>query len=293
MTTANSPTPQIVSGLSAVIDQFDGLLVDLWGCVHNGLTPFPAAVDALERAAAASKTVCLLSNGPRRGSVLVERLDGMGVPRSAYHHVMSSGEAAWQALAERDDPFHAALGTRCFRLGPIRDASVHTDNGLTLVETVADADFILCTGPFDNSDTVEDYEGLLQDARDRNMPMVCANPDLVVHIGDQFVICAGSLAQRYQAMGGAVAYHGKPFASVYHQCFRLTGIADRQRLLGIGDGLRTDVKGANIMGISSMFLSGGIHVDEIASNPPSSETVSQLSSKFQVNPTYAMPFLRW
>ena len=155
MTVTDAPAPQIVSGLSAIIDRYDGLLVDLWGCVHNCITPYPAAVDALERAAAAGKIVCLLSNGPRRGSVLVERLDGMGVPRSAYHHVMSSGEAAWQALAERDDPFHAALGARCYRLGPDRDASVHTDNGLVMVEAIADADFILCTCTFDNAKVKE------------------------------------------------------------------------------------------------------------------------------------------
>jgi HAD superfamily hydrolase (TIGR01459 family) len=284
---------RIVSGVSEIIDQYDAFLVDLWGCVHNGIAPFPEAVDALLRAAEAGKVICLLSNGPRRGTVLVERLDAMGVPRSAYHHVMSSGEAAWQALRSRDDPFHAALGSRCFRLGPDRDASVHTDNGLHMVDSVAGADFILCTGTFDNSDTVDDYVPLLQDALGRGLPMVCANPDLVVHIGETLTICAGSLAQYYQANGGAVSYHGKPFASVYHQCFRLTGVGDRSRVLGIGDGLRTDIRGANGLAMDSLLLTSGIHIDEIGKVDLTSDRVMIAACKYDAYPTYASPALRW
>jgi HAD superfamily hydrolase (TIGR01459 family) len=285
--------PSIISGLGEVVDGYDGFLVDLWGCVHNGIEPFPDAVAALQKAAAMGKIVCLLSNGPRRASALVERLDGMGVPRTAYHHVMSSGEAAWRALDARDDPFHAALGRRCYRLGPIRDASVHEGNGLTLAQSIGDADFILCTGIFDNSDTVSDYEPMLREAQARRLPMVCANPDLVVHIGDALTICAGSLAQYYQSIGGAVAYHGKPFASVYHQCFRLTGIADASRLLAIGDGIRTDVKGANMMGIDSLFLTNGIHSEEMPKKSPYFEAVCAVLSEFNQSSTYAAPRLRW
>ncbi|MCA8929540.1 MAG: TIGR01459 family HAD-type hydrolase [Alphaproteobacteria bacterium] len=293
MTEPSAAIPQILSGLAEVIDAYDGLLVDLWGCVHNGIAPFPAAVDALLRAAERGKQVCLLSNGPRRGSVLVRRLDEMGVPRAAYHHVMSSGEAAWMALAERADPFHAALGARCYRMGPERDASVHTDNGLTLVESLAEADFVLCTGIIDNDETVEDYTPALRQALAHNLPMVCANPDLVVHIGDQLTICAGALAQRYQELGGAVSYHGKPYPSVYHQCFRLTGIADRRRLLAMGDGLRTDIKGANLMGIDSLFLTAGIHIDDIGPSQNDPHAVQAVARQIGANPTYVLSQLRW
>ena len=293
MATNLKNAPRAIAGLAEIIDRYDGFLVDLWGCVHNGIEPFPEAVDALMRASAGGKTVCMLSNGPRRASVLVDRLDAMGVPRAAYQHVMSSGEAAWQALEAKDDPFHAALGSRCYRLGPIRDASVHTGNGLTQVETIEQADFILCTGIFENSDTVQDYEPLLKDAFARQLPMVCANPDLVVHIGDVLTICAGSLADYYQALGGAVVYHGKPFPSVYHQCFRLTGIGDASRLLAIGDGIRTDIKGANAMGIDSLFLTSGIHSDELPKEQSYESAASAVLNRYIQNATYVMPRLLW
>jgi HAD superfamily hydrolase (TIGR01459 family) len=293
MTDPSPADTRIIPGLSQVIEAYDGLLVDLWGCVHNGIEPFPKAVEALLQAVRLGKQVCLLSNGPRRGEVLIARLDSMGVPRSAYHHVMSSGEAAWAALAERADPYHAQLGTRCYRMGPERDASVHTDNGLTLVETIGDSDFVLCTGIVDDHETVADYEPMLRLALARQLPMVCANPDLVVHIGERLTICAGSLAVRYQAMGGAVVYHGKPYPSVYHQCFRLIGIADRSRLLAIGDGLRTDVKGANLMGIDSVLLSAGIHVDDLGELPPDPRQVMEIAAEIQAFPTYTLPRLQW
>jgi len=293
MTEAPPTEVRIIAGLAEVIDAYDGLLVDLWGCVHNGIEPFPEAVEALLRAVRLGKQVCLLSNGPRRGSVLIERLDQMGVPREAYQNVMSSGEATWTALAERADPFHAALGSRCYRMGPERDASVHTGNGLTLVDTVGEAEFVVCTGIFDNADTVATYEADLQQALARNLPMVCANPDLVVHIGEQLTVCAGSLAQRYQELGGAVAYHGKPYPSVYHQCFRLTGIADRRRLLAIGDGLRTDIKGANLMELDSVFLTAGIHTAEFVPLPLDGQRVLDVSRGIGAVPSFAMPGLAW
>lgn len=293
MSDSTQPETRIVSGLAEVIDAYDGLLVDLWGCVHNGIEPFPAAVEALLNAGRQGKQVCLLSNGPRRAAVLIERLDGMGVSREAYHHVMSSGEATWMALAERADPFHAALGARCYRMGPERDASVHTGNGLELVESIEDAEFVVCTGIADDTATVADYEPQLQAALARNLPMVCANPDLVVHIGERLTICAGSLAERYRELGGAVAYHGKPYPSVYHQCFRLTGIGDRARLLAIGDGLRTDIMGGNHMGIDSLFLSAGIHVDRLGEAPPEPGAVMQEAREVGAYPTYTCPRLRW
>lgn len=284
---------QPISGLSDIIDRYDGLLVDLWGCVHNGIAPFPEAVNALLNARSMGKAVCLLSNGPRRASVLIQRLDDMGVPREAYQHAMSSGEATWSALAERADPFHASLGERCFRLGPPRDESVHTDNNLILVDKVADADFVLCTGIFHNTDSVADYEALFDEALGRNLPMVCANPDLVVHIGERLSICAGSLAERYRQRGGAVVYHGKPHASVYHQCFRLTGISDTSRLLAIGDGLRTDVLGANRMGIDALFLSSGIHIDALGDGIVNADALLDETTSIGAYPQFVIPKLAW
>lgn len=285
--------PQMIDGVSSIADRYDGFLVDLWGCVHNGVEPYPEAVDALLRLAGMGKKINLLSNGPRRGVDLIARLDGMGVSRDAYHYVMSSGEAAWQAFADRTDEFHASLGSRCFHLGPARDVSVFTGNGITQVQTLAGADFILNTGPWEFSDTLESFEDLLGNAYDLRLPMVCANPDLVVHIGEDLVICAGLIAQRYEEMGGQVAYHGKPYQSVYERCYaNLEGI-EKQRILAIGDGLRTDVQGAANQGISSLFLTKGIHVDELGEKSDEPSEIRDLAIRIAAIPTYASTRLRW
>jgi HAD superfamily hydrolase (TIGR01459 family) len=293
--TAMSDTnqPVMLDGISRIAERFDGFLVDLWGCVHNGIEPYPEAVDALLRLSDMGKKINLLSNGPRRAADLIARLDEMGVPRKAYHYVMSSGEAAWQAFADRNDDFHAALGTRCYHLGPSRDVSVFTGNGLTAVSSLADADFILNTGPLEFSDTLADYEGLLAAAREAGLPMVCANPDLVVHVGDDLVICAGLIAQRYEEIGGAVAYHGKPHPSVYDRCYGFLAGIGRDRILAIGDGLRTDIQGAYNQGIASLFLTQGIHIDELGDLSQGEEPIRQLASRIAAIPSYALPRLRW
>ena len=285
---------QRLSGLGAIIGNYDALLVDLWGCVHNGVEPFPAAVDALSRATAAGVTVCLLSNGPRRVSAIVKRLDEMGVPRDVYQHVVTSGEATWRALSSPSDAWHKALGRRCYHLGPDRDDSVRQDAGLELVTKLSEADFIVNTGTYDNADVLDDYEDRLQEALKFKLPMVCANPDLVVHIGDDLTICAGLIAQRYEALGGDVAYHGKPYPSVYAMCFETLGMPEPKRVLGIGDAIRTDVAGAKAAGCDALFLASGIYVDGFETSDPAPEAVVAKAKEEQhPAPDYFMPALAW
>lgn len=294
--TAIRPTdgaPALIEGLAEIADDYDGYVVDLWGCLHDGVRPFPAAVEALGGLKRRGKRVCFLSNGPRRVSVLVRRLDEMGVPRDLYDGAMSSGEATWHALAERADPWHARLGRRCYHLGPERDASVCIGNGLETVDRVEDADFVLCTGIKEWHETVADYEPVLAEAAARGLPMVCANPDLVVHVGDQLTICAGLLAERYEALGGAVAYHGKPHPSVYEATFALLGDIPRERVLAIGDGLRTDVVGAERAGIDSLFLIDGIHAEEVGGAAATSVTIAAAAARIGTVPTFACRALRW
>jgi len=283
----------MIHGVGDIADQYDAYLVDLWGCVHNGIEAFPEAVDALLRLADAGKKINLLSNGPRRAVDLIARMDQMQVPREAYHHVMSSGEAAWQAFANRSDPFHASLGHRCYHLGPPRDKSVFTGNGLDAVPSLKEADFVLNTGPLEYSDTVSTYEPLLNEGVALNLPMVCANPDLVVHIGDDLVICAGLIAQRYEELGGIVAYHGKPHDSVYQRCLLNLGHPARERVLAIGDGLRTDILGAGRQEFASLFLSDGIHTEEVGGKYPTASRIRSIASRIGAIPTFAMARLRW
>ena len=288
-----TPSFTPIASLSEIAARYDGYIVDLWGCLHDGVNAFPAAVAALGELKAQGKHVCFLSNGPRRVRTLLRRLDEMGVDRALYDAAMSSGEATWHALKTRPDAWHAALGTRCLHLGPPRDNDVREDNGLTIVETVEDAEFILNTGLSENDETIEQHEPLLRRGVERRLPMECANPDLVVHVGDQLSLCAGALAARYTDLGGDVTYHGKPHPLVYEECFRLLEGVPRTRLLGIGDGLRTDVAGANAAGIDSCLLTAGIHVEDLGTDQPSPRALEELVERIGPRPTWAMPRLAW
>jgi HAD superfamily hydrolase (TIGR01459 family) len=175
---------------------------------------------------------------------------------------MSSGEETWQHLERRDDPFYAALGHRCLHIGSERDLEIREGLDLEYVDAAAEAQFILNTGPAGWDDRIEDYEPLLRQALGRELPMVCANPDLVVMRGSTLHLCAGALAKWYEEAGGRVRWHGKPYCSVYDSCLRLLGIEDRSPILAIGDSLRTDIAGAAGAGIDSLLIAGGIHAEE-------------------------------
>jgi len=253
---------RLIHGIGALVPRYDGFILDLWGVVHNGVVPLPGALDCLWGLIETGKRVVLLSNAPRRSGDVVERITQIGVPAELYHDVMSSGEEAWQYLDRRHDPFYAALGRRCLHIGSERDTGIREGLGLELVETVEEAEFILNTGPAGWGDRIEDYAPLLQRARACELPMVCANPDLVVMHGGRLALCAGALAQWYEERGGRVRWHGKPFGSVYDTCLDLLGIYDRSRILAVGDSLRTDIAGAAGAGIDSVLIVGGIHADE-------------------------------
>jgi HAD superfamily hydrolase (TIGR01459 family) len=251
-----------IDGMRALAPAYDGFILDLWGVVHDGTAPFPGVLDCMEKLIGAGKRLVLLSNAPRRADDVKRRIAVIGVPERLYHGVMSSGEEAWQHLYRRDDPFYAELGRRCLHIGSDRDLEIREGLDLSLVDTPADADFILNTGPAGWEDSIEDYAPILHPARERGVPMVCANPDLVVIHGGRPALCAGALAEEYEAIGGRVRWHGKPHASVYDSCLELLGIADRRRLLAIGDNLRTDIAGAANAGIDSLLIAGGVHAAE-------------------------------
>jgi HAD superfamily hydrolase (TIGR01459 family) len=255
-------TLRLYDGMRDLAPRYDGFILDLWGVVHDGVAPFPGVLDCLKRLLAAEKRVVLLSNAPRRAEDVVRRIAKIGVPRVLYHGVMSSGEEAWQHLFLRDDPFYRALGRHCLHLCSERDLEMREGLDLDFVASPQEADFILNTGPAEWEDTHEDYAPLLAAARARDLPMVCANPDLVVIHAGQPALCAGAIAEQYAALGGRVRWHGKPYPSVYDSCLDLLAIADRRRILAIGDSLRTDIAGAANAGLDSLFVAGGIHAAE-------------------------------
>jgi HAD superfamily hydrolase (TIGR01459 family) len=253
---------RLIGGIREVVLRYDGFILDLWGVIHDGVAPMPGAVECLRSLLEEGKRIALLSNAPRRADDVVRRITRIGVPAELYHHVMSSGEEAWQHLNRRDDPFYAGLGRRCLHIGSERDIEIREGLALQFVDTAEEAQFILNTGPSGWDDRIEDYELLLRAALARDLPMVCANPDLVVMHGSRLALCAGALAKWYEEAGGRVRWHGKPFRSVYDTCLDLLAIEDRSRILAVGDSLRTDIAGAAGAGLDSLLIAGGIHAEE-------------------------------
>lgn len=285
-----------LKNLRDIADRYDGFILDLWGLIHDGETPYAPARDTLAALQAAGKKTLLLSNAPRRGYALIEAMARMGLERTLYGEVLSSGEATRAALIAKDDPFFAKLGGKVYHLGPERDRNVFDDTSLEIVDDVSAADFILNTGPSELTQTVADFQGVLDAAITHKVPMVCANPDLIVLRAGKEVVCAGAIAARYREMGGAVAYRGKPDPIIYREAAQKLGVADLKRVVVIGDALETDVKGANAAGLASIWCTGGIHSGElgcsygVAADPVRAE---HLAARFGEIPTATIPGFIW
>jgi HAD superfamily hydrolase (TIGR01459 family) len=285
----------MILGVGAIADRYDGLILDVWGVLHDGERPYPGVIDALRHLRAAGKRIVLLSNAPMRTPSVAKRLAGFGITAAHYDAILTSGEEVWQNLHDRTDPFYAALGRRCLWLGPDRHGSMVEDLGLAMVATPEAAEFILNTGPDGLDEQATAYQPLLRDAAARGLPMICANADLYVMQGDEIIRCAGILAKRYEDHGGTVRWHGKPFPSVYHGCFRLLGGLDPARILAVGDNLATDIAGASGVGIDSALVAGGIHAEALGLNAAGLPDPGRLQALIAGNPAprWVLPRLLW
>ena len=286
----------ILSGLADIAERYDGFILDAWGVLHDGVSPYPFACETLERLQAAGKKTVILSNAPRRAEALYTQMEGIGVPRRLYGGAMTSGEAVYRALVDRRDPFYARLGERCWHLGPDRDRNVVDGLDFAMVP-VEQADWVLNTGPDPLGATAADYERELQIAAARGLPMICANPDLVIIRAGQRIECAGALARRYEDLGGVVNYRGKPDPTIYHACLDVLEIADRSRVLCVGDAFHTDIAGGLAAGFDVLFVAGGIHHAELGiavGDSPTPEALSRLIAHHDgIRPTCAVPLFRW
>lgn len=290
-------TLRVLDGIGAIASDYDAFILDVWGLLHDGSKPFPGVIDALQRLKRAGKRSVVLSNAPRRAAMVASRMAELGIPRPLYDHVHSSGEEAWLHLKRRDDAFFKTLGRRCYFIGPPRDDPMMKGLDLERVARVEDADFLLAIGPADWEESVAPYEAMLQSARARNLPMVCANADLVVMHQGRRSICAGAIAAHYEEIGGQVRWHGKPHESVYETCLRLLDVPDPKRILALGDSLRTDIAGAHAMGIDSVLVASGIHAEEIGlvpGEPPDPARIERLiEAAGGVAPLAVMMEFRW
>jgi len=283
---------KIINNFADISDKYDVALVDLWGCLHNGVKPFAAAVSALETFRDNGGTVLLLTNSPRPSSSVFTQLDGIGVSRDLYRDCVSSGDAARAALAS------GAYGKKVFALGPERDAPFYA--GIDVAHVPLNrAEGIVCTGLFDdNVETPDDYRAIFLEAKNNNLKMLCANPDVMVDRGDKRIYCAGALAQAYSEMGGEAHYFGKPHPPIYDLAYqRLTQITGREvlpkKIIGIGDGINTDIRGAIGEDIDSLFITGGLAASETATDgQPDRAKLNAFLANAQLTPTYSMGHLR-
>jgi HAD superfamily hydrolase (TIGR01459 family) len=284
--------PQTLAGLSQLSGQYDALLCDVWGVIHNGRDSFPAACAALARFRAERGPVVLISNAPRPCGPVIEQLDGFGVSREAWSHIVTSGDATRVLLADRA-PGPAWL------IGPDRDWPLYEGLGLETSD-LAGAKFISVTGPYDDeNDEPADYRDRFLEAVSRDLEMLCANPDIVVQRGSKLIYCGGALAQLYESLGGRVTMAGKPYPAIYELSLAkaaqtLGRPLDLARVLCIGDGLPTDIRGANARGLDVLFVANGIHgAETVGPGGLNAVAVADLLRQDGLSASYAIADLVW
>ncbi|KQY93667.1 MULTISPECIES: TIGR01459 family HAD-type hydrolase [unclassified Brevundimonas] len=277
--------PHALNGLSDIAADYDILLCDVWGVIHNGRESWPAACEALARFNRDHGHVVLISNSPRPGPGVVDQMDGLAVPRDAWRAVVTSGDATRRELALR------APGP-AWIIGPDRDGPLYDGLGLDVARGAEDAAFISVTGMIDDeTETPEDYRDRLAAGAARDLELICANPDRVVQRGDRLIWCGGALADLYESLGGRVTMAGKPFGPIYDLALRqaadlLGEPVNRSRVLCIGDGVITDVLGANRQGLDCLFIAQGIHGDA-ARGPDGRLDPARAADLLKAETTYA------
>lgn len=284
--------PQLIPKFSVLAAEYDVVLCDVWGVLHNGLTVFAHACDALMRARARGSVVVLITNAPRPSEQVTRQLERLHLPREVYDAIVSSGDVTRSIIAQRH-------GQTLYHLGPERDRSIFSGCKVTFAPPET-ADYVVCTGlENDEIETPEDYRARLEAMLARRLFMLCGNPDVVVERGSTLVYCAGAIADLYATMGGSVLYAGKPYRPIYDMALaKAEAAAGRKapldRVLAIGDSVRTDLKGARTVGIDFLFVTSGIHAEELGSREsPDTEALTATFVAAGGMPKAVMRELSW
>jgi HAD superfamily hydrolase (TIGR01459 family) len=288
--------PTFCSGLADIASRYRGLIVDQWGVLHDGERPYADALEGLVRLREAGKQVVLLSNSGKRTAINRKRLAEIGIDSSLYDHIVTSGEATWQALAERKDPFYAGLGRRCILWSRYGDRSVVEGLPLEVVDRIEDADFLLLGGVEDDA-RLEDFNPALEAAAGRGLPMVCANPDIIAVLPDGgFGMAPGAVAHHYEQLGGRVGYVGKPHRPIYEVCLDALGNPPHGEVLAIGDSMAHDVAGGAAMELDTALVMSGIHsrIFDVARGASANRAaLEELAREYGVLPRWVLPRFRW
>jgi HAD superfamily hydrolase (TIGR01459 family) len=284
--------PPLLPHFATLAPDYDVLLCDVWGVVHNGLAAFPHACDALMRTRARGAAVVLITNAPRPSVVVARQLEKLHVPRETYDAIVSSGDVTRAVIEARP-------GQSLFHMGPERDRSIFSGLNVRFAP-LETADYVVCSGlDDDDTETPDDYRARLELMLKRKLFMVCGNPDVVVERGPQLVYCAGAVADLYATMGGEVLYAGKPYRPIYDMALaKAEGATGRKaalgRVLAIGDSVRTDLKGARAVGVDFLFVTSGIHAEELGGRErPDSQALSATFAAAGEMPKAVMRELLW
>ena len=277
--------PVFIRGFSRIASHYDAVICDVWGVVHNGVDAFHPAIDAIRRFRAERGPAILLSNAPRLADGVESQFERLGIPLDFYDGIVTSGSAARDDLIRR---LETRGGLPLFYLGPARDNPVFHGLNIRFVDVDA-AELVFCTGLLDDeSELPEDYLKMLEEFRARELPFLCANPDIVVQRGNRLIYCAGALARLYESLGGRVVYFGKPHRAVFERALEMARrVSPVNKPIVIGDGIETDIAGAQILALDALFIAGGIHAgdDEMA--------LATLFRENRVQAVAAMRALSW
>lgn len=277
----------VLSGIANIADQYDAFIFDIWGVLHDGLRPYEGVIDCLHELKLRDKSVLLLSNSPNRGEVVTRQvLSPMGITPDLFDHIVTSGDSTFDAMTK-----HAGKNVYCFY--DHENPTALENAPVTRVYDIEQADFALISHlPWDV--TEHDYDDVLRRCLNKGMTVICANPDKIVGVGNSTHICAGAIADVYEAMGGKVSWHGKPHRPIYDRAFELLGHPDKPRVMAVGDSLRTDVTGATNYGIDVLWNAVGIHWQEITNdNNISQDKIADAVSHLPDRPTAILHGLQW
>jgi len=268
---------KLIKGLKEVQSKYDAFFIDLWGVVHNGINLHPEAIEVLKNLNNLKKRYVLISNAPRPSKSVKKYLLNLNMDEVFLKNIFTSGEAALQSLKKN------IYGEKFCHLGPKRDYDLFYEFKKNM-SSLEDCNFILCTGLFDNEQSLDFYRVLLE--KYTSLKMICTNPDLIVHRGSKKEFCAGSVASVFEQLGGKVIYFGKPYKEIYNFCLK-----KNEKVLAIGDNIRTDIIGANNMKFDSLFITNGIHRDDFLNSTV--EKYDKILEKYKANTNYYQNKLSW
>jgi len=291
--TAQRVVPRVITGLREVADQFDAVLLDQWGALHEGKAIFPDARKCVEELRRAGRKILVLSNSGKRSQENVKRIADLGLPPDTYDGVLTSGETAWRGLRDRDIAPFRSLGRKCFLITRGGDQSIIAGLPIAQVEKISDADFILLGGLDDAAASADMWRDMFNTAVARHLPLLCANPDLTMFGAGGLMPAAGSLAAHYSAMGGAVTYIGKPHPPIFAAALRELGNPKPDRVVVIGDSLDHDVLGGRQAGLLTVLITSGVHADALRSAPDLARSVSRLAANPGKEPHWVIEHLVW